>query len=129
MLKSSSKSIRALCTVAGGLLIVMGIFHGSGINYVNGLVQESDVSQLVKRVFPVLFILPSFQLIGLGIIGLLASKHPVRPSILLTLSLLVMVDAVLAFWLNALLPGIVLFIPCLLYGAAAWNARQNSVSA
>jgi len=125
MIKPPSKHIKILCVVASGLLIVMGIFHGSGINYVNGLVQESDVPQLVKQVFPVLFILPSIQLIGLGVFGLLAYKQPINPGVLLTLSVLVMVDAILAFWLNALFPGIVLLLPSLLYLIAARSVSKN----
>lgn len=124
MLILRTKTVKILCTAASILLLIIGIFHGSGINYINGLVQNSDVSQLVKNVFPILFILPSFQLIGLGTIGLFAIKKPINCNILLTLSVLVMIDSIFAFWLNAIIPGFILLAPSLIYLVAAWSSKN-----
>ncbi|MEM6830533.1 MAG: hypothetical protein AAF551_08440 [Bacteroidota bacterium] len=120
----SKKSTKTSCTIASILLLIIGLFHGSGINFINGLVQESDVSQLVKNVFPVLFISPSIQLIGIGVIGLFAVNENVNYKILFTLSVLVLMDVIFAFWLDALIPGIVLLIPSAIYLVAAWSSKN-----
>ena len=111
--------------MASILLLFVGLFHGSGINYINGTVQTSNVSQLVKDVFPVLFISPSIQLIGLGIIGLFAVNKHTNYNILLTLSILVLTNSILAFWLNAIIPGFILLIPSLIYLIAAWSSKNQ----
>lgn len=121
----STKTIKILCSMASILLLFVGLFHGSGINYINGTVQTSNVSQLVKDVFPVLFISPSIQLIGLGIIGLFAVNKHTNYNILLTLSILVLTNSILAFWLNAIIPGFILLIPSLIYLIAAWSSKNQ----
>lgn len=120
----SKKSTKTSCTIASILLLIIGLFHGSGINFINGLVQESDVSQLVKNVFPVLFISPSIQLIGIGVIGLFAVNENVNYKILFTLSVLVLMDVIFAFWLDALIAGIILLIPAAIYLVAAWSSKN-----
>jgi len=125
MMSLKNRNFKTLCTAASILLIIIGIFHGSGINYINGLVQESDVSQLVKNIFPVLFILPSLELIGLGIIAFFAVKQPTNHNILLTLSILILIDSILAFWLNAIIPGLILLTPSLIFLLAAWSKNNK----
>ena len=122
----STKSIKFLCSVASILLLLIGLFHGSGINYINGSVQASDVSQLVKNVFPVLFISPSAQLLGLGILGLFAVNKNTDHQILFTLSILVLINSFFAFWLNAVIPGLILLTPSLIYFIAAWSSKNQN---
>ena len=115
-----------LCITGSILLLVMAIFHGSGINYVNSLVQESDVSDLIKRIFHVLFILPTIQLIGFAIFGIVASfmKHQAN-RILVPLASLVLIDAFLGFYLGAVVPGIILMIPSVIFGVVAYVRRSS----
>lgn len=119
----SKKHIKILCTIASSILIFIGLFHGSGIVYINGMVQESDVSNLVKNVFPILFISPSIQLIGIGIIGFFAVTQHYNYRILLTLSILVLINACFAFFLNALIPGIILLTSSFMYSVVAWRSK------
>ena len=121
----SIKTIKISCTVASILLLVIGLFHASGIAYINEMVQTSNVAELVKNIFPVLFIAPSTQLIGLGVIGLFAIKAHPNYHILFTLAALVLFNAIFAFWLNALIPGVVLMIPSVIYLAAGWSSKQK----
>ena len=117
----STKTIKLLCYAASTLLILMGLFHSSGVQYLSREVQNSNVSQLVKEVFPVLFLSPSLQLISLGLIGFFTSTRNGNPAVLFILSVFVLIDSVFAFWLGALLPGFVLLIPACLYAIAAWS--------
>jgi hypothetical protein len=122
----STKSIKMLCSVASISLLLVGLFHGSGIEYINGLVQASDLSQFVKKVFPVLYISPSVQLLGLGIIGLLVMNNHTNYKILFTLSILVLVNSVFAFWLSAVIPGFILLVPSSIYFVAAWSGKNQN---
>lgn len=121
----SKKTIKISCALASVLLLLIGLFHGSGINYLSGEVQASNVSQLVKSIFPVLFISPSIQLIGISIIGILAVNEHSGYRILFTLSILVLINAVFAFWMNAIIPGVVLLTPSLIYLVAAWSIKNK----
>lgn len=107
--------------------MIIALFHGSGINYVSELVENSDADDLIKSIFPVLFILPTLQLLGLAIFGWVATtlKHQAN-KILIPLSLLVLADALLAFYLNATVPGIILLIPAALFMLSAYtNSKQQ----
>ncbi len=118
------KKIKTSCIAASIFLLIVGIFHGSGINYVNNLVQQSNVSSLVKNIFPILFLLPSVQLIGLGVIGILTVRRKPNYAILLTLSIWVLVNSIFAFWLKAIIPGIILLVPSLIFMIAAWTQKK-----
>ncbi|HAA10523.1 MAG TPA: hypothetical protein DCE41_02040 [Cytophagales bacterium] len=109
-----------MCLIASSLLLVMAVFHGSGINYVTDLIKESNADDLIKNIFPVLFIIPTVQLAGFAILGVIAStlKHQAN-KILIPLSVLVFADALLAFYLGATLPGVVLLVPAILFLLAA----------
>lgn len=122
-MKLSTKSAKTISLIGCVLLLIVGVFHGSGINYINDLVQESDVSQLVKTIFPVLFILPSLQLIGLGIIGILAIRRS-NYEILFALTALTLADALLAFWLGAVIPGLILAIPSIIFFVVAISFKK-----
>lgn len=125
----SNKTTSTLCTAASILLLIIGLFHGSGIIYISGMVQKSDVSNLVKNVFPVLFISPSVQLLGLGVIALFTVNKHANYKILFTLSILVLINSIFAFWLNAVIPGLILLTPSLIYFIAAWSSmNQNEKS-
>ena len=114
--------IRKLSYFASALLFTIGLFHGSGLQYVNGLVAASDATQLIKDIFPVLFIAPSLQLIGLALIGVLAVRKPINSTILGVVSILVLINAAFAFWLNAIIPGVVLFLPGIILMFCAWSS-------
>ena len=126
MFASLSKLSRILWVIGCVLLPVIGVFHGSGINYVNGIVQESDVSQLIKSIFPVLFLFPTFQLIGMGAIGFLAVKKKTNHGILLTLSILILIYSILAFILNAVIPGLILLVPSAVFLMVTWETWKRS---
>ncbi len=113
-----------MCIIGILLLLFIALFHASGFNYISGLVESSKVSDLIKSIFHVLFILPTIQLIGLATFGIMALYLKEEANkILIPLAVLVLVDALLAFYLNALIPGLVLAVPAILFGIAAYQNR------
>ena len=120
------KTSKALCITGSGLLLIMGIFHGSGINYLNNMVQTSNSPELIKNIFPVLFIFPTIQLVGLAIFGVIASNMKRQANkILIPLSIFVLIDAILAFYLSATIPGLVLLVPFFIFILVAyWNKKE-----
>ncbi len=125
---NNAKSLsRILCFVASGLLLAMAAFHGSGIFYMQDLIQDSDSPDIIKQVFPVLFILPSIELAGLALFGIIApSLKQYAARILFPLATLVLINALLAFYLTALIPGFILMAPSLIYFYAAYEFKYLS---
>jgi len=106
----STNKIPQIFTIIGILLlIVMAAFHGSGINYINGLIRESNADDLLKAIVPVLFAHPSIHLIGMALMGVLTLfMQYERRKVLYAIGLLILVDAALAFYLGGILPGVLL---------------------
>lgn len=116
--------MNVLCAIACILLLAVGILHLSGINYINDMVQQSNVSDLVKQIFPILFLAPSIQLIVLAIFGLIALSKPSR-IVYALIAVFVLIDAVFAFWLNALIPGLILLLPGVIFVFLAWKLKAS----
>ncbi|SHG28401.1 hypothetical protein [Flagellimonas flava] len=98
-------------TIIGSvLLILIALFHGSGIGYVTNLMVKSNAEPFLKEIFPILFILPTLQLLGLAIFGLLTlgMQHEVK-KILFLIAILVIVNSILALYLGAIVPSVLLF--------------------
>ncbi|PRX56445.1 hypothetical protein [Flagellimonas meridianipacifica] len=91
------------------LLIIMALFHGSGFFYVTDVIQKSNSEPFIKKIFPILFAHPSIQLFGLAGLGVLTlfMKHEIE-KILFFIAILVFIDSLLAFFLGAVIPGILL---------------------
>ncbi|WP_299531229.1 hypothetical protein [Ulvibacterium sp.] len=109
--------ITRISTILGcALLVIMALFHGSGINYISDLMQQSDAEPFLKEIFPVLFAHPSLQLFGLAGLGIvtLFMKQEIG-KILCFIAIMVCVDSLLAFSLGAIIPGILLIIASLLF--------------
>ncbi|MGD1946342.1 MAG: hypothetical protein ACFB0A_08800 [Croceivirga sp.] len=98
------------------LLIIMSIFHGSGTRYVTEIIEQSNTEDFAKNIFPVLFVHPSIHLLGLAVLGVLTlfMKHETR-KIKFFIAILVGIDAILAFYLKALVPGIALLLSASLF--------------
>ena len=95
----------------------MALLHGSGINYVNLRIQQSDSESFIKEIFPILFVHPSIQLFGLAGLGILTlfMRHEIE-KILFFISILVLLDSILAFTLGATIPGILLIFSSFIFG-------------
>lgn len=108
---SKPKYYRILIIAGSILLTLMAIFHGSGIKIITNLMRESNSEEFIKEIFPILFLHPSIQLLGLVAFGLstlyIPGKHK---STLIIISSLVIINSFAAFYLGALLPGILLLI-------------------
>lgn len=110
-----TNKIARISTIIGIILLtIMAAFHGSGINYVNGLIAESNADDLLKDIVPVLFAHPSIHLIGLALMGVLTlfMQYEQR-KVLYAISLLIFMDAALAFYLGGILPGVLLSLAAL----------------
>ncbi len=95
--------------VGCSLLILMALFHGSGITYITNLIQQSNVEHFIKEIFPVLFTHPSIQLLGLAALGTLTlfMKYEAK-KIQFFIAIMVLIDSVSAFYLGAMIPGFLL---------------------
>ena len=101
-----------ISTIIGSLLlIIMAALHGSGTTYVSTLINESNSETFIKEVFPILFAHPSIHLLGLAGLGTLTlfMRHEIR-KVMLFLSALIVIDSFLAFYLGAIIPGILLIL-------------------
>ncbi|MDT0606013.1 hypothetical protein [Croceitalea rosinachiae] len=108
----TKSKITKISTIIGCiLLIVMALFHTSEIYYVTDLIQQSNSEPFIKEIFPVLFVHPSLQLFGLAGLGILTlfMKHEIE-KILFFITILVFIDSILAFFLGAIIPGILLVL-------------------
>ena len=106
-----TKTYKVLVFSGSALLILMAVFHASGINYVTEIVMESNADDLIKEIFPVLFLHTSLHLFGLAMFGLatLYLKTGYK-NVLMVIASLIVVSAFAAFYLNAVAPGILLLV-------------------
>ncbi|WP_350293988.1 hypothetical protein [uncultured Croceitalea sp.] len=127
--KTKSKTSRILILIGSILLFIMAFFHGSGFFYVSDLINESNAEGLLKEIVPVLFAHPSIHLMGLSALGILSLylKYEAK-KVLLLLTVLVIIDAILAFAVGGLIPGLILSIPVVCFLMARFNISQNSSS-
>ncbi len=117
--KKYSRNSKTATIVGSVLLVVMTLFHGSGISYVSDLMQQSNAESFLKEIFPVLFVYPSIHLLGLAMLGILTLKmsQEIR-KVLFAIAVLIVINALVAFYLGAIIPGILLLISafCFLIG-------------
>ena len=114
--KTKSKKSRVLILIGSLLLVIMAIFHGSGFFYVSKAINESNSEEFLKEIVPVLFAHPSIHLIGLSSFGFLTLflQHDAK-KLLLLLSLIVLMDGILAFYLGGMLPGALLSVSAICF--------------
>ena len=124
--KRKLKAYKALCLVGSILLFVMAIFHGSGFFYVSESIMKSNAEGFLKEIVPVLFVHPSIHLIGLSAFGILTIfLNNDNKKVLVLLSLIVIADALLAFYLGGTLPGILLTVAALCFIMASSKYKQK----
>lgn len=114
---TTSKITQISSGIGCALLILMALFHASGMNYVCDLMQQSNAKPFLKEIFPVLFAHPSLQLFGLAGLGIVTyfMKQEIN-KILLFIAVMVGVDSLLALYLGAIIPGILLLFATLVFG-------------
>lgn len=107
--KRISKMAKVFCLIGSILLLVMGIFHGSGFFYIQEAIEKSNAESFLKEIVPVLFAHPSIHLISLSALGILAIflKQDLRKLTWL-LAVLILSDAILGFYLGGVIPGFLL---------------------
>ncbi|MGI9551031.1 MAG: hypothetical protein ACR2MT_07520 [Aurantibacter sp.] len=122
-----SKTSKVLCWVGSSLLLVMAVFHGSGYIFVKEAIVESNAETFLKEIVPALFAHPSIHLLGLSAFGILAIflTEGAR-KVLVLLSVLVATDALLAFYLGGVLPGILLLTSALCFTIAGLRKREQT---
>ncbi|MEM6765506.1 MAG: hypothetical protein AAF655_11285 [Bacteroidota bacterium] len=116
-LMDSKPRFYRLCIIFGSiLLLLMAGFHGSGLGFVSDAIKESDASGFLKDIVPVLFLHPSIHLTGLAVLGLLPLfMNQEGRKVLWVLTVLILIDSGLAFFLGAILPGILLTIAAITF--------------
>ena len=119
-MERKSRMSKVLNVIGCILLLVMAIFHGSGYSFIKETIDASNSEAFLKEIVPTLFVHPSIHLIGLAAVGVLAIYiSEGKRKILLLLSLLVGLDALLAFNLGGILPGILLLAAALCFAVAS----------
>ena len=112
----NTKITKGSTIVGCSLLTIMAVFHLSGIQYINGLIQQSNSRSFVKEIFPILFVHPSIQLLGLAGLGMLTLFMRYESGkILVFIAIMVLLDSFLAFHLGAILPGILLIFTSIIF--------------
>lgn len=116
-------------TIASIFLLVMAGFHGSGFFWITGEMNASNASSFLKEIFPILFVQPSIQLLTLAIFGFLGTYYLREGALLcLVIGFWVMVDAGLAFYLQAFAPGGFLAFTALLFFYAGFHSEKKKGS-
>lgn len=124
--KSKSKVYKILCVSGSVLLIIMAIFHGSGFLYISETIVQSNTEEFLKEIVPVLFAHPSIHLLGLAAFGFLAlSLQKESKKVLFLLSLIVIIDGLLAFYLGGILPGVLLSIAAICFINAGYISARD----
>ena len=123
---TSHKTTRILTRIGCSLLFIMAAFHASGIFYINTIIQESNLESFLKEIFGVLFAHPSVQLFALAALGILSlSMKDQAKKVLFFIAILVAINAVLAFYLGAFFPGILLLVATLTFTVSAFLATKQ----
>lgn len=105
-----------LSLIAITLLLFMGAFHLSGTTYIIGLMQESNAKDFLKSIFGVLFVHPSLHLIMLTVLAIITRSLKGQTwKIYYFIGGCVLVDGIVAFYLGAILPGILLLLPAIAF--------------
>jgi len=114
-----------------GIVFVLAIaaLHGSGYGYLTEQMNQTNASDFLKEIFPVLFIMPSLYLSLLAAFGVLAIAKPqARRMICFMLAPAVMIAGALALMLGEWLPLIVMMAGGGVFLAAALTAPSTNVT-
>ncbi len=119
--------------ITGSILaLIMGFFHASGVGFMVNTFNDSDASEFLKEIFPILFLSPSLQLIGLSMFGFATLKMSRdRKYILLIIAFLLACNACFGIYLGAWIPAVLLILAAVSFVLAAWDIHglnENSVS-
>jgi hypothetical protein len=117
---NNSKKSRLFTLIGCVLLFAMGLFHASGTIYISEIVEQSNLKSFVKEIFPVLFVHASLHLFSLAALaGLSLFMVKEAKKILFFIAALVSIDAILAFYLGAIVPGIIAISSAIVFVFAA----------
>ncbi len=130
-IKKKTIASNILCISGSTLLLIMALFHGSGFAYVSEAIISSNAEEFLKDIVPILFAHPSIHLISLSAFGILIiflDHHYKKISTLL--SVIIMIDAGLAFYLGGIIPGALLTIAaaCFILVSLEVIKRKEKVS-
>jgi len=110
------------------LITVMAAFHLSGIQYVTSQMNASNAKDFRKSIFGVLFVHPTLHLILLGILGGIALSLKAQAwKILYFIAGSLAIDGVVAFYLGAIPPGILLWVAASLFALAGFTNKKTSI--
>lgn len=100
----------------------MGLFHASGFFFVREAIDKSNAETFLKDIVPLLFAHPSIHLIGLAGLGILALflKSELR-KLTWAIAVLVLIDALLGFYLGGMIPGALLTIAALCFAISGYK--------
>ncbi len=122
-----NKRLKSLAYGSGALLLLMAALHGSGLLFITEKVNASNLSDGIKSIFPVLFVLPTIEMVGLGVLCFLAPKQDGQRtySIYYVIFFLVLINAFLALYLKAWIPALILVVPSILLFTIAWQLKKQ----
>ncbi len=122
--KNDAIIVKLFSILGSILLLFMAVFHGMGFSYVSEAISTSNAEKFLKQIVPTLFAHPSIHLIGLASFGVLTiflkqDRHKVQ----LCIALLIIIDALLAFNLDAIIPSVLLMSAALCFFLGSWKSR------
>ena len=125
-----TKIPNVVCIIGIVLLVIMAIFHGSGLYYVTEKMLASNADSFLKEILPVLFVHPSMHLLGLAVLGIISlSMKQEAPKVLFLLSVLIIIDAFLAIYLGGVLPAILLLSAAVCFIITGYQKKQMLIKA
>lgn len=126
IVKPKSKSYKWLIVTGSLLLTLMAIFHASGTPYVSEMMNQSNADGLLKEIFPVLFLNPTLHLITLAAFAVASIYLTKGYKIILTIvSAAAIVNAIMAFYLGANIPGILLILASSCFAVAVLRSNNH----
>ncbi len=112
------------CTIGIAFVLAIAALHISGFDHYTSQIRESDASDFLKDMFPILYAMPSLYLLTLGAFGVLALFAPTaRRPICLILAVAVVAAGALALMLGEWIPVAVMSGGALFFLVAALTVR------
>jgi len=110
------------------MLLAMAALHASGFGYISSTLGESDIPDFLKQILPPLFLYPSALLVLLSSAVLVSLKlRTGQAAVLGVVTSVAAANAIFGFVLGGPIPGVVLALAAIVFGAAAWQAGKQEI--
>jgi hypothetical protein len=119
-----SRTVMILTIIGSVMHLAMAALHASGYSYITKSLTESDVSDFLKDILPILFLYPSVVMVALVIFALSSLRKKEAAFIFAAISLALLINTVPGFILGGLILGGVLLFATGLFSAPSFLASK-----